>query len=221
MLKITNEVLEQYAQKVKNDPKYGSENKLIDQALKENPLNTNISTVAMKICLIDLTNRTNLSRNLGTEDGLYKLSDTIVKSNFADKIVKSNFDERVKNGDLTLVSELSEWTKKEIGKNLFSFISKYCLYHNVHCYDRDDYAIFDSVLSQNLGKYIDEKDYKKITGKTLFKNSFEKMRKESDYSQYMKIIDHIIKQNNITVDKPRRKLDWFIWYKNKNNEKDA
>ena len=64
-----------------------------------------------------------------------------------------NFDERVKSGDLTLVNDLAKWTKETLNKNLFSFISKYCLYHNVHCYDKDDYAIFDSVLCDNLYKY--------------------------------------------------------------------
>lgn len=31
----------------------------------------------MKICLIDLTNGTNLMRNLGTNDGIYDLADII------------------------------------------------------------------------------------------------------------------------------------------------
>lgn len=206
--KITNEELESNALDIAKDKKYGGENKLIDSALKDNPLNTNISMVAMKICLIDMTNGTNLSRNLGKDGGLYKLSE---------KIVSCNFDERVMNGDLTLVNELSRWTKETLNKNLFSFISKYCLYHNVHCYNRDDYAIFDKVLCDNLYKYISENDYQLITGNRLFKNSFYKMKDNFDYLQYMKIINHIIKENNIIVDKPHRKLDWFIWYSNKNS----
>ena len=204
--KITNEELEKYALKVKNDFKYGSAAELMELALINNPLNNDIAMVSMKISLIDITNGTNLSRNLGKNGGLYKLSK---------KIVESNFDERVKNGDITIIEELARFTKQEFNKNLFSFITKYCLYHNIHCYNRDDYAIYDSVLSKNLHRYISKEDYKLITGQKLTKNSFSKMKDNFNYELYLKIIDEILKQNNITVDKPHRKLDWFIWYKNR------
>lgn len=204
--KITDEELELYAQKVRDDIKYGGEGILIDEALKNNPLNNDKSLVAMKICLIDITNGTNLSRNLGKDGGLFKLSQ---------KIVDSNFDERVKNGDTSIIPELAKWTKKEFGKNLFSFITKYCLYHNVHCYNKDDYAIFDSVVSKSLHKYISEEDYEILTGNKLRYNSFFKMKDEYNYDLYLKIIDFIIEKNKISVENPHRKLDWFIWYKNR------
>lgn len=204
--KITNEELELYAKKVRDDIKYGGEGILIDEALKKMPLNTDRSIVAMKICLIDITNGTNLSRNLGKQGGLYKLSE---------KIINSNFDERVKVGDTSIIEEIARWTKKEFGKNLFSFITKYCLYHNVHCYDKDDYAIFDSVVSKNLYRYISKDDFEKITGRKLKANSFFKMKDEYNYNLYLKVINYIIENNNITVEKPHRKLDWLIWYKNR------
>lgn len=204
--KITNMELELNAKEIENDIKYGGENYLIDKALKQNPLNIDISVIAMKVCLIDITNGTNLSRNLGKSGGLYKLSE---------KIANLNFDERVKNGDLSLVSELAKWTKESFNKNIFSFISKYCLYHNYHCYEKDDYAIFDSVLCKNLHKYISKEDYNKITGNKLRKNSFYKMKDNFDYINYMKVINHILEENEITIERPHRKLDWFIWYKNK------
>lgn len=80
---------------------------------------------------------------------------------------------------------------------------------------QNDYAIYDSVLSKNLHRYISKEDYKLITGQKLTKNSFSKMKDNFNYELYLKIIDEILKQNNITVDKPHRKLDWFIWYKNR------
>lgn len=204
--KITDEELELYAQKVRDDIKYGGEGILIDEALKNNPLNNDKSLVAMKICLIDITNGTNLSRNLGKDGGLFKLSQ---------KIVDSNFDERVKNGDTSIIPELAKWTKKEFGKNLFSFITKYCLYHNVHCYNKDDYAIFDSVVSKSLHKYISKEDYEILTGNKLRYDSFFKMKDVYNYDLYLKIIDFIIEKNKISVDNPHRKIDWFIWYKNR------
>lgn len=204
--KITNKDLEDYANKVKEDIKYGKNELILDSALNKMPENNDISIVAMKISLIDITNGTNLSRNLGTADGLYKL---------AKKITQIDFDNRVKAGDLSLVEELARWTKENIGKNLFSFISKYCLYHNVHCYKKDDYAIFDSVLCNNLYKYITSDNYFKITKEKLYKNSFYKMKDKYSYKKYMDILNFIIDNNGITIDRPHRKLDWFIWYKNK------
>lgn len=146
----------------------------MELALKNNPLNNDIAMVSMKISLIDITNGTNLSRNLGKNGGLYKLSK---------KIVDSNFDEIVKKGDITIIEELARFTKQEFNKNLH--------------------------------RYISEEDYKSITGQKLNKNSFSKMKDKFNYELYLKVIDTILKQNNITVDIPHRKLDWFIWYKNR------
>lgn len=203
---ITNEDLQFVEQHVKDDPKYGREGVLIDSALRQYPYNNDIAVVSMKICLIDLTNGTNLMRNLGTDGGLYDL---------AKRITEIDFDERVSKGDMSLVNELAKWTKEKIGKNLFSFISKYCLYHNVHCYDKDDFVIYDSVLAENINKYITDEEFKSITGKNLYKNSIKKYRNNFKYEDYKKIIDFIIKKNNITVSKAHRKMDWFIWYKNR------
>lgn len=204
--KITNENLEKNAEAVKNHPKYGEENKLIDKALKIHKYNEEISVVAMKIALIDLTNGTNLGRNLGTKGGIRLL---------AQKIIDSQFDERVKNGDITIVEELARWTKKVFKRNLFSFISKYCLYHNVHVYDRDDYAIYDSVIAENIHKYISKEEYYAITGEKLYKNSIIKLKESYRYKTYLHVINFIIEKNEISVDKPHRKLDWYIWFKNK------
>lgn len=204
--KISNEDLEEYAKKVEEDIKYGVEGKLIDEALKQFPYNTDRSLVAMKISLIDLTNGTYLSKNLGKSGGLYKLSQ---------KITEVDFDKRIEKGDLSIVGELAKWTKKEFNKNLFSFISKYCLYHNVHCYNKDDFVIYDSIVGTNINKYISADEYKELTGKRLCKNSFEKLKQTFNYIEFIEVMDYIIKKNNITGERPRRKLDWFIWYKNR------
>ena len=203
---ISNKDLEKVAIKIKKDIKYGREGKLIDSSLKKYPTNNDLEMVSMKICLIDLTNGTNLMRNLGKSGGIYDL---------ATKITEINFDKRVAIGDLTLVNELACWTKEKFGKNLFSFITKYCLYHNVHCYDRDDFVIYDSVLADNLYKYISKEDYKDLTGNNLYKNSIKKYKNNFKYEEYKKSIDFIIKKNKISVSKPHRKLDWLIWYENR------
>jgi hypothetical protein len=67
------------------------------------------------------------------------------------------------------------------------------MYHNAYGYNRDDYAIFDSVFCDNLYKYISQEDYERITGKKIRKNSFYKMKDNFDYLEYIKIINYIIK----------------------------
>ena len=183
--KISNDDLEFAEYRVRNDIKYGREGVLIDSALRQYQQNNDIAIVSMKICLIDLTNGTNLMRNLGKNGGLYDL---------AEKIIQVDFDKRVSTGDLSLVNELAKWTKEKFGKNLFSFISKYCLYHNVHCYDKDDYVIYDSVLAENISKYISDEEYQNITGKKLYKNSIKKYKYDYKYEDYKKIIDYIIQK---------------------------
>lgn len=203
---ITNKELEEAEQIVKNHKKYGREAELIESSIEQYPLNTDKATVAMKICLIDLTNGTNLMRNLGKEGGIYDL---------AEKISQVNFDERVNQGDPILVNELAKWTKEKFDKNLFSFISKYCLYHNVYAYKKDDYVIYDSVLAENLGQYITEEEFKEITGRNLYKNSIKKCKYNYDYEEYRKIIECIIKSNNLNVERVHRKIDWYIWNKHR------
>jgi len=206
---ISNKDLEIAAKNIEKNVKYDKEGKLIASALKQFPLNNNNAIISMKICLIDLTHGTNLMKNLGTNGGIVDLSE---------KIAQVNFDKRVEMGDLTLVNELAKWTKEKIGKNLFSFISKYCLYHNYHCYNRDDYVIYDSVLANNINNYITNDEYKNLTGRTLYKTSIRRYKDNFKYEEYKRIIDFIIKKNNLTVHMTHRKLDWFIWDKYRNKK---
>ena len=66
-----------------------------------------------------------------------------------------------------------------------------------------------------MHKYISKEDYETLTGNKLRYDSFFKMKDEYNYDLYLKIIDFIIEKNKITVDNPHRKIDWFIWYKNR------
>lgn len=205
------------------------ENVVFEQALIQNPLNTDPATVAMKIALIDMTNSTNLSRLLGDkkfsmrgkkiERKVFTLSELI------DKIVSTtDFDERVKQGDITLVSELTKWSKDN-GANMMSFFSKYCLYHNNCIYKRDDYSIFDSVVQKCIGKYLNQAEFEQLfPGRTLRRNQtiesavcseIGKMRNNCDYEAYWKLIDDILSLKGIDIEFKRRKFDHFVWYLNR------
>lgn len=219
-LKITDKDLEAAALEVLGDTRYGADNSFTDDALKKLPKNTDSTTIAMKIALIDMENSTQLSRLLGNKFGRsLNLTDIITK------IQSVSFDERVEAGDRSLVSELSLWSAGK-GLNLFSFFSKYCTYHNSEVYNKDDYSIFDSVVKEHLGDYLLLDDCREFFGSDIKcrKNQsisnfvcrkIEGMRIACDYEQYCSLIDFLLNKNGITRARKRRELDWFIWFRNR------
>lgn len=195
-LPITVLDLDQAAIILDSDKIYGEESRLIRSCLKKYPENTNRDVVAMKCGLIDITNSTNISR--------YKKFISVVQLTEILLAIK-NFDLRLSKGDLTLVDEIARVSKKIYNINLFSFASKYCCYHNMFVYGRDDYAIYDTIIKDNLPNYI--------VGVSAYK--IDKMRSNIDYLSYVGIIDLVLKNNNIQPNGYRRKLDNLIWYKNR------
>jgi hypothetical protein len=197
-MKITEDELEKTARLVKSDPRYGEEAATIASCFNKFPKNVDSDIIAMKIALIDMTNSTNLSKHLSK----------VYLSRIVSKIMNSNFDERIKVGDASLVSELA---RNEV--NLFSFFSKYCLYHNYYVHKRDDYAIFDVVIKQHIGKFI---AYYEYNGKTYrqpqLHRCVDEMRQTYDYEGFLLLIDTILDANDINCCDKRRKLDWYVWY---------
>jgi hypothetical protein len=200
-IRFTEEELDETARRVNNDPRYGEEASIINSCLDKFPQNVDKDIIAMKIALIDMTNSTNLNKHLGK----------IYLTRLTEKIMSCNFDERVAKGDISLVGELA---KNEI--NLFSFFSKYCLYHNYYVYKNDDYVIFDGVMQNHVGQFLSHYEYKgKIYRASQIKNCIEKMRQTYDYEGYLALIDSILEQNNIHSKGKHRKFDWFVWYNNR------
>ena len=90
-INFTDIDLENIEQSVLNDSKHGSKNKLITECQKKYSLNMDVDEVAMKICLIDVTDSTNLSR--------YKKYISVV--DLANIIVGiKDIDNIIKQGDL-------------------------------------------------------------------------------------------------------------------------
>lgn len=202
---FTGDDLEEAARLVKGDPRYGEEAEYINRCFSRFPENIDNDIIAMKMALIDMTNSTNLNKHLGR----------IHLTKLIAKIKDSEFDRRVASGDVSLIGELAE---NEV--NLFSFFSKYCLYHNYYAYKRDDYVIFDGVMKDNIGKFISHYDYRgrTYTGSQIH-NCVNKMRLTYDYTGYLTLIDFILERNNIKIKGKHRKFDWFVWYNNRTNEK--
>ena len=200
-IEFTEGELEETAQRVNNDPRYGEEAAIISSCFRKFPENKDGDVIALKIALIDMTNSTNLNKHLSK----------IYLTSLIEKIKACDFDKRVATGDASLIAELA---KNEI--NLFSFFSKYCLYHNYYVYQNDDFAIFDGVMKNHVGGFVSHYEYRgQVYIGAKIRNCIEKMRVTYDYEGYLSLIDTILERNNINIKGKRRKFDWFVWYNNR------
>lgn len=192
-LPITAENLEKYNQLVENDPGYGTDGEIIHNVLSAYPLNNNREIVALKICLIDVTNST----HLGTHRSKISIDELA-------KVIMDipDFDKRLSCGDPELINELAQSNGRI---NLFSFASKYCLYHNKEVYGRDDYSIFDSVVAEALPHYVYGLTGSRIDG----------WRANFDYRAFADCIRMILDEYGIDIPNRRRKFDLFLWYANR------
>lgn len=190
---ITSDLIEEAHKHVKSTNNYGKEDDLITDAFTKFPNNTNLTIVAMKVGLIDITNSTNISR--------YKSKISVVE--LAECIIHiDNIDERIKQGDPEVVNEIARCNGRI---NLFSFASKYCCYHNKNLYGRDDYSILDTVLKDSLPKYFDD-----ITSRQI-----ELWQKNFQYKEYNDYITRKLDELGIALDFRKRKFDHFVWFNNR------
>lgn len=192
-LPITTENIVNVHQQVLKSTSYGANFSMIHNVLKRFPLNTERELIAMKVSLIDLTNSTNIGRHIN-KISLSELVELI--SNIRD------FDTRIAQGDPELVNQIARCNGKV---NFFSFASKYCTYHNMDIYERDDYSIYDSVVQEALPYYIP-----KLTQATV-----NNWRKTLNYAAFSDCIGKLLDQNDIHIPFRRRKFDHFLWYSNR------
>jgi len=201
MITFSNAELDKYEKEVEASFNYGKEYELVKKAIQEHPLNDDLLGVAMKVAIVDLTNSTQLT-NYKSKISLYDISNIILGI--------SDFDERLAKGDVELISELARKCKdfrgKNEGVNLFSFASKYCCYHNVYAYNRDDYSIFDNVLSEHLYEY---------SIIPIGKTTPELWRTTINYKAYNDFIGELLDKMHITTPMRRRKFDHFVWWQNR------
>ena len=190
---INDATLDEIELLVQGDPAYGPEIDLITRCLQRFPENTDPDIVAMKIGLIDITNSTHLSQ--------YKSAISMAELPRIIARIK-DIDARIAAGDPEVVNEIA---RSNGNKNLFSFASKYCCYHNRNLYKRDDYSILDGILRDYLPRYFSD-----ITNSQIkrWKNSFS-------YQEYNDYITQKLDELKITVPFRKRKFDHFVWYKNR------
>lgn len=129
----------------------------------------------------------------------------------ADHILKLNIDERLKNGDPTLVDDISRVVLNEKEKHLYSFASKYCSHHNPF-----EYPIFDSYVEKVL------KHFRKIDNFFKFNNEDLKI-----YNKFKEILLQFRSYYNLDCYN-LKELDKYLWqlgkryfpkkYKNKKSD---
>lgn len=192
-LPLTEENIEKQHKFVGASSNYGKEGLIIHDVLNAFPLHNDLNTIAMKIAVIDVTNSTHLSQ-YKSRLSLYDLAKVILEI--------PNFDDRLAKGDPELVNIIA----RNIGAvNMFSFASKYCTYHNVEVYGRDDYSIFDGIVKNTLPHYI----------QGLTTNKIDTWRRSFDYEAFNECVGKLLDENNIHIPFRRRKLDHFLWYANR------
>ena len=192
-LPLTEENIEEQHKVVGASSNYGKEGLIIHDVLNAFPLHNDLNTIAMKIAVIDVTNSTHLSQ-YKSRLSLYDLAKVILEI--------PNFDDRLAEGDPELVNIIA----RNIGAvNMFSFASKYCTYHNVEIYGRDDYSIFDGIVKNTLPYYIP----------CLTVNRIDTWRRNFDYETFNECVGNLLDENNIHIPFRRRKFDHFLWYANR------
>jgi hypothetical protein len=192
-LQITEANIEKQDRLVQASDGYGKENLIIHDVLNTYPKNDDLNTIAIKIALIDVTNSTHLSQ-YKSQISLYDLANVILNI--------KDFDRRLSNGDSELVNIIARNTG---AINLFSFASKYCTYHNVEIYGRDDYSIFDGIVRKTLPHYV----------KGLSAYKIDCWRTAYDYVAFNNCIGELLNKYNIHIPFRRRKFDYFLWYANR------
>lgn len=192
-LPITVENIIRIHQQALKSTNYGANFAMIHNVLKRFPQNTDRELVAMKVSLIDLTNSTNIGRHIN-KISLSELVELILSI--------PDFDVRLAQGDPELVNQIARCNGRV---NFFSFASKYCTYHNVDVYGRDDYSIYDSVVQDALPYYIPK----------LTKTTVKRWRETFNYATFYDCIGTLLDQNNIHIPFRRRKFDHFLWYANR------
>lgn len=164
---------------------YGFEDKFFEKWLiKKYPKNDELNAVFAKLTLLD----TLYSTNIRSAEARLKIVNFIYES--------EGFDERLKKGDTSLVSELTQQTKKLTGRECYSFSTKYCSLHN-----RDKFPIYDSFVDKKLHAYNAKYNF---LGSKMSKNFLK------NYTNLVQVIDKFrvhFKLEEFNY----RAIDRFLW----------
>ncbi len=194
------------------------------------PTEDNIYDVVKRI---DIENSTHLSVSGMKKEGNKQNNQGI--SIFVEGLLErglENIKKQIQHGVPEIVDELAVLVPNRLN---FSFATKFCTYCNRYCFGKDDYSIYDSVVSNILPYYayvyLGEKYWKDIHSKNPRKKStiektFVKIKNKDgkfqpNYAGYQKLIGEILcaiqEKSHTAVS--RKIFDWMLWYYYKNDKR--
>lgn len=196
--KLTSNNIELVHNYVVNQSSYSNDSgdDFVRKYFKEHRGDTSLSSIIIKVILIDTVDSTNLKQLLGKD--YFKI--------VAQRIIDNNIESIISNGNDfgDIFKKTASFPPKKGSKkddlNLFVFFSKYITRVNQYCYDRTDYSILDTVVKDNLKHF--NSDETPIP-------SVENLRKNYLFDEYCDIFNPILKK---FPDITREMIDHFIWF---------
>ena len=114
--------------------KWNLANNTLTEYFNENKLNDSEKIVLIKVILIDSLYKTNLKDQISVAKHIFEIN---------------SLDNFLEKGDVNVVEKVAKWNDK----NLMSFASKFCHFHN-----KKAYPIYDSYVCVALKKLLGWKD---------------------------------------------------------------
>jgi len=148
--------------------KWNIANSTLSEYFKFNPLNNSEKVILIKVLIIDSLYKTNLKEQISVAENIASIS---------------NLDKSLKEGKEEVVEKVAHWQNK----NLLSFASKFCHFHN-----KEKYPIYD--------KYVI------IALKNLLKN----WKDDRTFTNFLRGINQFRIENSIR-DISYEDLDKFLW----------
>ena len=145
------------------------------------PNNTNVYEIFIKATALNSVYSTHI-------DSFYTVAQTILSL---------NVDEQLRKGDVKLVSNLMSSLKSQIGKEPFSFVTKYCSFHN-----QDAFPIYDSHVDEVLWYFNKLENFSQYHRGDL--------NDKHDYSKFKRVLSDF--RRCFGLEKySAKELDQYLW----------
>lgn len=179
----TNELVDFYIDKFNSDERYLLADQAIINLFQKFPENKKLEDILLKTSVINDLYSTNIF-------GTFIL---------AKHILSLNIDRGIKNADPTIVNRIAvgHGIPKPKGtgdRNLYSFATKYCNWHN-----KDAYPIYDSFVDKILIAYRDKNNFSTFNDNDL-----------KDFGRFKQIITDFRNHYNLTKHN-LKETDKFLW----------
>ncbi len=193
-----------------------------EKILKEG-IPTKSEDIKKVVKLIDKQNSTHLS----SEGQKYKGASNgreITAMKIQKLIESGELEKSLKNGDVEIIHKIAnavnEYHKENnnylCSKYNFSFATKFCAYTSKFALNKDNYCIYDNVVSKVLPyyakMYIDKKYWHNRNGKIT--SEFINRKGKEDYINYRQVIDEILASAKVKhgYKISYKEFDNLLWY---------